>query len=113
MWNRGHEIEIWAKMFFFEPHVLLLKNVSAIKRQNPMKGGVGFYWKKRDISPPCHPFFFLGKKFFSGFSEKFSKFFFNEIDCKKFWNFFYNEISSKKFFNSLKMTTKNFRNFFQ
>ena len=81
--------------------------------QNPMKGGVGFYWKKRDISPPCDPFFFLGKKFFFGFSEKFSKFFFNEIDCQKFSNFFYNEVSSKKFFNSLKMTTKNFRNFFQ
>ena len=78
--------------------------------QNPMKGGVGFYWKKRNISPPP---LFLGKKFFFGFSEKFSKFFFNEIDCKKFSNFFYNEVSSKKFFNSLKMTTKNFRNFFQ
>ena len=80
-----------------------------------MKGGVGFYWKKWDIipPPPCDRFFFLGKKFFFGFSEKFSKFFFNEIDCKKFSNFFCNEFSSKKFFNSLKMTTKNFRNFFQ
>ena len=63
--------------------------------------------------PPVTPPLFLGKKFFFGFSEKFSKFFFNEIDCKKFSNFFYNEVSSKKFFNSLKMTTKNFRNFFQ
>ena len=63
--------------------------------------------------PPCDPPPFLGKKFFFGFSEKFSKSFFNEIDCKKFSNFFYNEFSSKKFFNSLKMTTKNFRNFFQ
>ena len=63
--------------------------------------------------PPCDPPLFLGKKCFWGFSEKFSKFFFNEIDCKKFSNFFYNEVSSKKFFNSLKMTTQNFRNFFQ
>ena len=54
--------------------------------ENPMKGGVGFYWKKRSISPRC---FFLGKKLFFGFSEKFSKFFFNEIDCKKFPNFFF------------------------
>ena len=69
--------------------------------------------KKGHFPPPVTPFFFLGKKLFFGFSEKFSKFFFNEIDCKKFSNFFYNEVSSKKFFNSLKMTTKNFRNFFQ
>ena len=68
---------------------------------------------KKGTFPPCDPLLFLGKKFFFGFSEKFSKFFFNEIDCKKFSNFFYNEVSSKKFFNSLKMTTKNFRNFFQ
>ena len=69
--------------------------------------------KKEHFPPPVTVFFFLGKKIFFGFSEKFSKFFFNEIDCKKFSNFFYNEVSSKKFFNSLKMTTKNFRNFFQ
>ena len=33
---------------------------SWIKCQNPMKGGVGFYWKKRDIMPPppCDRFFF-------------------------------------------------------
>ena len=64
---------------------------------------------KKGTFPPCDPPPFLGKKFFFGFSEKFSKFFFNEIDCKKFSNCFYNEISSKKFFNSLKMTTKNFQ----
>ena len=91
---------------------IIVENRQTInKRQNPMKGGVGFYWKKCGI-PPCDRFF-LGKKFFFGFSETFSKFFFNEIDCKKFSNFFCNEFSSKKFFNSLKMTIKNFRNFFQ
>ena len=58
------------------------------KCQNPMKGGVRFYWKKCGISPPRHRFFFQAKTFFFGFSEKFSKFFFNEIDCKKFSNFF-------------------------
>ena len=68
---------------------------------------------KKEHFPPCDRFCFLGKKFFFGFSEKFSKFFFNEIDCKKFSNCFCNEFSSKKFFNSLKLTIKNFRNFFQ
>ena len=69
--------------------------------------------KKGHFPPPCDPFFFFRQKIFFGFSEKFSKFFFNEIECKKFSNFFYNEVSSKKFFNSLKLTTKIFRNFFQ
>ena len=32
--------------------------------QNPMKGGVGFYWKKRNIPPPVTPPFFRQKFFF-------------------------------------------------
>ena len=64
--------------------------------------------KKGHFPPPPVTVFFLGTNFFFGFSEKFSKFFFNKIDCKKFSNFFCNEFSSKKFFNSLKMTIKNF-----
>ena len=111
--------EFWLKIYLQNKTITkiyrFVTNFFITLRQNPMKGGVGFYWKKRNISPPplWPPPLFLGKKFFFGFSEKFSKFFFNEIDCKKFSNFFYNEVSSKKFFNSLKMTTKNFRNFFQ
>ena len=75
--------------FFSDDNELMqLENLGVIGldcRQNPMKGGVGFYWKKRDISPPLWPPpLFLGKKFFFRFSEKFSKFFFNEIGCKKF-----------------------------
>ena len=68
--------------------------------------------KKGAFPPPCDPFCFLGKKHFFGFSEKISKCFFNEIDCKKFSNFFCNEFSSKKFFKSLKLNIKNFRIFF-
>ena len=75
-----------------------------------MKGGVGFYWKKCGI-PPCDRFF-LGKKFFFGFSENFSKFFFNEIDCKKIFEIFFNEFSSEtfsKFFCMLNDYTDNSR----
>ena len=93
--------------------LLKKKKKEMVEYQNPMKGGVGFYWKKcrKFPPPPCDRFFFLGNKFFFGFSEKFLKFCFNEIDCKKFSNFFCDEFSSKKFFNSLKMTIKNFRFF--
>ena len=67
---------------------------------------------KKVANSPVTPFFFLAKKCFFAFSEKNSKSFFNEIDCKKFSNCFCNEFSSKKFFNSLKLTIKNFQNFF-
>ena len=64
-----------------------------------------------NFPPSVTVLFFLGNKFFFGFSEKFLKFCFNEIDCKKFSNFFCNEFSSKKFFNSPKVTIQNFRFF--
>ena len=52
-------------------------------RQNPIKGGVKFCWKKSRIPPTRDRFFFLGKKmFFSDFLKKFRNF-----DCKKFSNF--------------------------
>ena len=77
--------------------------------QNPTKGRVGFCWKKSCIFPLVTPFF-LRQKIFFGFSEKISKCFFNEIDCKKFLNFFCIEFSSKKFFNEI--CCKKFSNFF-
>ena len=83
------------------------------RRQNPMKGGVGFYWKKRDIFPPCDLLFFQAKNFFSDFLKNFQNFFSMKLTVKNFRIFFTMQVSSKKFFNSLKMTTKKFRNFFQ
>ena len=53
--------------------------------------------------PPVTPFCFVGKNVFFEFSEKNVKCFFNEFSSKKF----------RIFFNSLKLTIKNFRNFFQ
>ena len=53
------------KAFFSCPHTNWCTNDT---HQNPMKGGVGFYWKKSSIFPPLWPLFFLGKKIF--FSKK-------------------------------------------
>ena len=63
-----------------------------------MKGGVGFYWKKWDIiPPPVTPPFFLGKKFFFGFSEKFSNFFSMKLTVKNFRIFFAMNSAVKNF----------------
>ena len=63
--------------------------------------------------PP--PPFFFGKKFFFEFSEKCSKFFFNEIDCKKCSKFFSMNSAVKIFKNFLQSISlkKNFKNFLQ
>ena len=44
--------------------------------QNPMKGGVGFYWKKRSIPPPCHRFLFFRQRMFFRIFWKIFKIFF-------------------------------------
>ena len=58
------------------------------KHQNPSKGHVGFSWKIVGIPFPVTSFFFCGKNFFSNFPKK----------CRIF---------------TMKLTVKNFRNFFQ
>ena len=53
----------------------------------------------KKVPPPPRPLFFLRKNFFFGFSEKFLKFIFNEVDCKKFANFFFAMNSAVKHFS--------------
>ena len=59
--------------------------------------------------------FFLGKNFFFEFSEKISKFFFNEIDCEKCSKLFSMKLTVKNFrkFLTVNFIEKNFENFVQ
>ena len=55
--------------------------------QNPMKGDVGFSWKIVEF-PSLDPFFFVAKNVFFEFSEKMSNFFSMKLTVKNFQNFF-------------------------
>ena len=75
-----------------------------------------FAEKKATNFPLWSFFFFRQKYFFFGFSEKISKCFFNEIDCKKFSKIFHSQFHWKKFRKFLivnfKLLKKNLKFFY-